>query len=47
MLAVRAPRNSEELWHLIGYRLGMWIGLDHAEGPEGGATYLQVGNAWH
>jgi len=30
----------------IARRLGMWVGLDYAKGPEGGTWYIQVGNAW-
>jgi hypothetical protein len=30
----------------IARKLGLWIGLDYARGPEGGVTYLQVGTAW-
>jgi len=32
--------------YLIAKRLGLWVGLDHARGPEGGTWYIQVGNAW-
>lgn len=32
--------------YLIASRLGLWVGLDYAKGPEGGVTYIQVGNAW-
>ncbi|MDM0034411.1 BamA/TamA family outer membrane protein [Variovorax sp. J22P271] len=30
----------------IAERLGMWVGLDYAKGPEDGTWYIQVGNAW-
>jgi len=30
----------------IARRLGIWVGIDYARGPEGGAGYIQVGNAW-
>ena len=34
------------LRYLIARQLGMWIGVDYAFGPEGGAGYVQVGSAW-
>jgi hypothetical protein len=30
----------------IASKLGLWVGLDCAKGPEGGVYYIQVGNAW-
>jgi hypothetical protein len=32
--------------YLIARRLGLWVGMDYAHGPEGGVYYIQVGNAW-
>jgi hypothetical protein len=32
--------------YLIARQLDIWVGLDLAKGPEGGAAYLQVGSAW-
>ncbi|MDM0034453.1 BamA/TamA family outer membrane protein [Variovorax sp. J22P271] len=32
--------------YLIARQLGLWVGLDYAQGPEGGVTYIQVGSAW-
>ncbi len=32
--------------YLLARRLGLWIGLDFARGPEGPASYIQVGSAW-
>lgn len=32
--------------YLIASRLGLWVGLDYAKGPEDGTWYIQVGNAW-
>ena len=30
----------------LARRLGLWVGVDYARGPEGGAGYLVVGNYW-
>lgn len=35
------------LRYLLARRLGLWIGVDYAKGPEDGTVYLQIGNAWH
>ncbi|MFZ4284997.1 glyceraldehyde-3-phosphate dehydrogenase [Variovorax sp. HJSM1_2] len=32
--------------YLIARKLGIWVGLDFARGPEGNAGYIQVGSAW-
>jgi hypothetical protein len=32
--------------YLIARRLGLFVGIDVAQGPEEGAIYLQVGSAW-
>lgn len=32
--------------YLIAKRLGMYVGIDYAWGPEDRAFYIQVGNAW-
>ncbi len=32
--------------YLIARRLGLWLGMDYAKGPESGTWYIQVGNAW-
>lgn len=32
--------------YLIARRLGIYVGVDVAHGPEGGAWYIQVGSAW-
>jgi hypothetical protein len=32
--------------YLLSRQLGMWAGLDFANGPEGGAAYIQIGSAW-
>ena len=32
--------------YLIARRLGLFVGIDVAQGPEEGAVYLQVGSAW-
>ncbi|MGY4828498.1 BamA/TamA family outer membrane protein [Sphaerotilaceae bacterium SBD11-9] len=34
------------LRYQIARRLDMWVGLDYARGPEGGAGYIVVGNYW-
>jgi outer membrane protein assembly factor BamA len=33
--------------YFLAKRLGMYVGIDYARGPEQGVYYLQVGNAWH
>ncbi|MFT4174149.1 MAG: BamA/TamA family outer membrane protein [Rhodocyclaceae bacterium] len=33
--------------YLIARRLGMYVGVDIAKGPEDTPFYIQVGNAWH
>jgi len=45
--------EAETVWgrgagfrYQIASKLGMWVGLDYAKGPEGGTFYIQVGNAW-
>jgi hypothetical protein len=30
----------------LARRVGLWVGMDYARGPEGGVGYIQVGNAW-
>ena len=32
--------------YLIARRLGLYVGIDVARGPEDTAFYLQVGNGW-
>jgi hypothetical protein len=32
--------------YLLARQLGLWTGLDFANGPEGGAAYIQIGSAW-
>jgi hypothetical protein len=32
--------------YLIARQLGLWVGVDYARGPEEGAVYIMVGNAW-
>ncbi|MDM0115104.1 BamA/TamA family outer membrane protein [Variovorax sp. J22R133] len=32
--------------YLLAKRLGLWVGLDYAKGPEDNVVYIQVGNAW-
>jgi hypothetical protein len=32
--------------YLIARRLGLWVGMDYAKGPETSTWYIQVGNAW-
>ena len=32
--------------YLLASKLGMWVGLDYAKGPEDDVFYIQVGNAW-
>jgi len=32
--------------YLLAQRLGLWVGLDYAKGPEDDVVYIQVGNAW-
>ena len=32
--------------YLIARRLGLWVGMDYARGPESSTWYIQVGNAW-
>jgi hypothetical protein len=32
--------------YLLAKRLGLWVGIDYAKGPEDDAWYIQVGNAW-
>jgi hypothetical protein len=32
--------------YLIARRLGIYMGLDVARGPEDTAVYIQVGSAW-
>ena len=32
--------------YLIARKLGLWVGVDYARGPEGNTGYIQVGSAW-
>jgi hypothetical protein len=32
--------------YLIARKLGLWVGVDYAHGPEGNTGYIQVGSAW-
>lgn len=32
--------------YLLARKLGLWIGVDYARGPEGNTGYIQVGSAW-
>jgi hypothetical protein len=32
--------------YLLARRLGLYVGIDYAFGPDGEACYIQVGNAW-
>lgn len=32
--------------YLLARKLGLWVGLDYARGPESGTYYIQVGSAW-
>lgn len=32
--------------YLIARKLGLWVGVDYARGPEGKTGYIQVGSAW-
>lgn len=32
--------------YLLARKLGLWVGLDYARGPESSTYYIQVGSAW-
>jgi hypothetical protein len=41
-----APRVAQGFRYLIARRLGLYVGMDYARGPDDDAIYLQVGGAW-